>query len=590
MPGRHNVLADIQTILSGRFASAIIAVLGDKYAATDPLLKVSSNPKFGDYQANVAMGLGRQLKTKPRVLAEQIVENLDLEDICEDPQVAGPGFINLIFRSDFLIHQLQSLAGDKHLGVVRAESPQSVVIDYSGPNVAKEMHVGHIRSTIIGDCITRVLDALGHRVIRQNHLGDWGTQFGMIIEYLVDQGLEPHTPLPLDIPDLDEFYRLAKLQFDADEGFANRARRRVISLQQGDTDTAWFYAQLVSESQKHFRQVYQRINVGLTDNDVRGESAYNETLPQVISALDAGGHLEQSQGARVVFPDGFKDRNGDPLPLIVQKSDGGYLYATTDLAAVRFRVQELEADRIIYVTDARQAQHFAMVFAVARQAGWLPDTVRVEHVPFGTILGKDKKPFKTRQGGTVKLVGLLDEAEKRAAAIIEQKNPGLSPDIQKQIAHTVGIGALKYADLSSDRIKDYVFDWDRMLALEGNTAPYLQNAYVRIRSIFRKGNVDSDQCQGRTISVAEPAERSVTIKLLQFPGVVAAVADSLEPHRLCTYLYELASSFHQFYENCPVLTAPDQATRDSRLYLCDMVAHTLKRGLHLLGIGVIEQM
>ena len=580
------------------------AALGGEYVDADPLIAVSANVKFGDYQANLAMPLGKKLGRKPREVAQAIVDALEVDDICQSVDIAGPGFINLTLHDTFLSEQLQSMLGDERLGVAPAAQLQTVVVDYSGPNVAKEMHVGHLRSTVIGDAISRVLELLGHRIIRQNHLGDWGTQFGMLIQYLIEQS-DQAAGADSSVGDLDAFYRQSKSEFDRDRQFADRARQQVVSLQSGDPQARGKWEQLVEVSKQHFGAIYDRLDVMLTDADIAPESSYNGALADTVAALEAQSLLETSREAKVVFAEGFADREGHPLPLIVQKADGGYLYATTDLAAIRYRVDQLHADRIIYVTDARQSQHFAMVFAVARQAGWVPPDVRIEHVPFGTILGKNKTPFKTREGGTIKLIDLIDEAEQRAAAIIDKKNPDLPADERKRIAHVVGIGALKYADLAGDRIKDYVFDWDRMLALEGNTAPYLQNAYVRIRSIFRKAEVRG-QTQGSeslgfddgelkfdnaaAIIIGEPAERGLSLKLLQFPAAVGTAADSLEPHRLCTYLYELASLFHQFYEQCPVLAASDSRTRLSRLKLCQLVAATLKRGLQLLGIEVVEQM
>ena len=600
-------MPDVLLTLTDRLTRAITAALGDDYAWVDPQIRPSNTPKFGDYQANFAMGLAKRLGSKPRDIAQQVVDHLDTAGLCEKVEIAGPGFINLHLSTVFLNDRIAAMAGDdERLGVASVQPPQTVVVDYSGPNVAKEMHVGHLRSTVIGDCIARVLAFQGHDVKRQNHLGDWGTQFGMLIEYmfLFDYGkpeLELSGP---DIADLNAYYQDAKKEFDKDSEFADRSRQRVVNLQAGDSITRQRWQDLIDASKRHFNPIYNNLDTARSiynsdnyfdreeelEKFYKPESSYNAMLPGVIDELEKAGLLQESQGAKVVFPEGFKNRDGDPQAMIVQKSDGGYLYATTDLAAARYRIEELKADRIVYVTDARQSQHFAMVFATLRQAHWAPDNVRLDHVPFGTVLGKDNKPFKTREGGTVKLVDLLDEAEKRAAQIIAQKNSDL-PDAQRnQIAHAVGIGALKYADLSNDRIKDYVFDWDRMLSFEGNTAPYLQNAYVRIRSIFRKGGVEPGSLQSGAITVDHDAERALAVKLLQLPEVIDAVAQSLEPHRLCTYLYELASAFHQFYEKCPVLKVESSATRDSRLALCDLVAQTLRTGLGMLGITVIEQM
>jgi arginyl-tRNA synthetase len=569
-------MSDLVQQLAARFEAALTQAFD---VSADPLIAPSTNPKFGDFQANVAMSLGKQLKRKPRDVAQEIVDALDVDDLCESVDIAGPGFINLKLKAAAISEALQAAID------LRVDDTQTVVVDYGGPNVAKEMHVGHLRSTIIGDAIVRVLEAQGHAVIKQNHVGDWGTQFGMLIEHMLDIGWDQQSGH--GIGDLNALYQQAKKHFDDDADFAARARQRVVKLQGGDEQTLALWRELVAESERHFQAVYDRLDVRLSTADVRGESAYNDQLADVAASLKQLGVLTESEGAGVVFLDGFVDREGNPLPLIVRKADGGYLYATTDLAAARYRVRDLGADRVVYVTDARQSQHFAMVFATLRKVGWPPPEVRLDHVPFGTMLGADRKPFKTRSGELVKLVDLLDEAEQRATKVLAEKNTGLSPEAQAAVAHVVGVGAMKYADLSTDRVKDYVFDWDRMLAMDGNTAPYLQNAYVRIRSIFRKGGIESAD---GVAQVNEAAERALALKLLQLPGVVQAVADKLEPHRLCGYLYEVASAFHQFYEHCPVLTAPDEATRDSRLALCARTAQTLKQGLELLGIGVVDQM
>ena len=590
-------MPDPQIILAPLVRRAIGLAFGSAVPdadAIDPIIRAAANPEFGDYQANVAMSLAKTLGQKPRDVAQKILEKLEWQGVCDElPGVAGPGFINFKLGRGFLEKQAAAMAADERLAVAQPTQPQTIVVDYSGPNVAKEMHVGHLRSSVIGDAIARVLDFQHNHVIRQNHLGDWGTQFGMLIEYMahrnadVAQGKES---AGAQISDLNQLYREAKQRFDSDETFAKHARQRVVSLQAGDEDTLEAWRCLIDESKRHFNEVYHRLGVTLTDADVRAESFYNPMLADVVAELEARGLASVSDGAVCVFPPGFVTQEGNPLPLIVRKSDGGYGYGTTDLAALRYRIRELHAQRIVYVTDARQKQHFAMVFKVAEMAGWTAG-VKIEHVPFGTILGEDNKPFKSRSGDTVKLADLLDEAEERAAAVIREKNPDLPAEVQKSVAHAVGIGAIKYADLCNDRIKDYVFSWDRMLSFDGNTAPYLQNAYVRIKSIFRKAEAQSlPPANSGAIQAAEPAERALALKLLQLSGVVDAVAQSLEPHRLCTFLYELASLFHHFYEKCPVLAAPDAATRDSRLALCNLTAHVLKQGLGLLGIAVIEQM
>ncbi len=630
-------MPDMLRLLQDRFAASLTKAFGSEHAQTDPLLRPAANAQFGDYQANLAMGLAKTLGMKPRDAAMKIVEHLQWEDVCEEkPGVAGPGFINLKIKPTFLAQQVVGLLKDDRLGVAEPMGKMKVVVDYSGPNVAKEMHVGHLRSTVIGDAIARVLAFVGHEVVRQNHLGDWGTQFGMLIEYMIDMGARTkvenssdggiHVSMP-EIRDLNTFYQQAKAKFDGDSGFSTRARNRVVKLQGGDAQTLAVWHELVDISKAHFESAYEQLNIDLTDADIRAESFYNDQLPGVVAELEQKGLAQVSDGAVCVFAPGFQNEEGKPLPLIVRKSDGGYLYATTDLAALKYRVETLQAQRIIYVTDARQKQHFAMVFKTAELAGWVksvegevsnhvsgkqlaratvrphPDPlpegegteklaqgmtgVRLDHVPFGTVLGEDGKPFKTRSGDTVKLADLLDEAEERAYQLVTQKNSELPEDERHDIGHKVGIGAIKYADLCNDRIKDYVFSWERMLSFDGNTAPYLQNAYVRIRSIFRKHGKEFSKYE---IHITDSAEKNLALKLLQFPAAVAGVAESLEPHRLCTYLYELAATYHQFYEKCPVLTAPDEATRNSRLALCEVTARTLKQGLNLLGIEVVDRM
>lgn len=582
-------MADTQHVLEKILTDALpdqAATLGP----VDPLVRPTTNPQLGDYQANLAMSLAKKLGQKPRELAQAIADKLPAlgGGVIASASVAGPGFINLRLTDDFLARQAAATADDPRLGVEPAQNPQTVVLDYSAPNVAKEMHVGHIRSTDIGDALTRVLGYLGHHVNRQNHLGDWGTQFGMLLEHLLDQGWTAESSKP--IADLNALYQQAKARFDAEPAFAERARKRVVALQAGDSTSVAIWKGLTEESLKHFRAIYARLGVLLTDDDIRGESFYNEMLAPTVEELQAKGLARESQGALCVFPPGFLDRDGNPAAMIIRKNDGGYLYATTDLATFRHSVDVLKGTRLVYVTDARQAQHFAMVFKTAELAGWLSKGVTVEHVPFGNVLGKDNKPFKTRDGGTIKLVDLLDEAEARALKLIAEKNPDLPEPERKQIAHAVGIGALKYADLCNDRVKDYVFDWDRMLSFDGNTAPYLQNAFVRIQAIFRKGNLAPKDAAGAAIPVAEPAERALVLKLLQWPVAVQSVADALEPHRLCNYLYEVASLFHQFYEHCPVLGAPAPALRQGRLRLCDLTARTIQTGLGLLGIATPSRM
>ena len=578
-------MADPLLLLEERVAAAIPAALGDDFAGSDPVVRRSANPSFGDYQANAAMALGKRAGRPPREVAEAIISHLSVDDLCDKVEVAGPGFINLTLRADALEQMTEALLDDRRLGVMTASSADTVVVDYSSPNVAREMHVGHLRSTVIGDSLARTLEFLGHNVIRQNHFGDWGTQFGMLIEHLIDEGWtsggDHH------VADLNVLYQAANERFKGDEDFAERARRRVVALQSGDPSTVAVWRALVDESARHFEQVYARLGVTLRAEDIRGESFYNDRLGHVAEELEERGLARIDDGALCAFPPGFVNRDGEPLPVIVRKADGGFGYAATDLAALQYRVHDLRASEIVYVVDARQSQHFAMFLAVAREAGWLPEWVRAEHVAFGMILGTDGKPFRTRSGDTVKLVDLLDEAEERAAAVVGEKNPDLSDDERAAVARMIGIGAIKYSDLSNDRVKDYVFDWDRMLAFEGNTAPYLQYAHARIRSIFRRAEGDS---HGTSIVLGEPAERDLALQLLSLPSVVVATADHLQPHRLCTYLYETASAFTTFYENCPVLRAETEELRSSRLALCELTARTLALGLSLLGIEAPDRM
>jgi arginyl-tRNA synthetase len=567
-------VADPILTLTTRFTAAVAAAFGAEHAGTDPLLRRSDR---ADYQANIAMGLGKKVRRPPRDVAAAIIERLDVADVCERVEIAGPGFLNLTLKSDFLAAEALAQSADARLGVLPAAEPETVVIDYSAPNAAKEMHVGHLRSTILGDALARVLTSLGHRVVRQNHLGDWGTPFGMLIEHMLDQG---DAARDLEVIRLNAFYREARAKFDEDPAFAERSRARVVALQAGNPATLALWRRFVDASCRHFSAIYARLGVTLTDADICGESFFNERLPLVAAELEQTGLGRISDGALCVFPPGFKGREGEPLPLLVRKRDGGYGYGATDLAAIRYRTQELKARRLIYVVGAPQSQHLAMVFAIAGLAGWLSPPSRAEHVAFGSVLGPDKKMFKTRSGDTVRLADLLDEAAQRAAAVIAEKNPALDEATRANVARAVGIGAIKYADLSSDRIKDYVFDWDRMLAFEGNTAPYLQYAHARICSILRK----AEPKEGARVMITEPEERALAIELLSFGSAVHAVADALTPHRLCTYLFDVATAFTAFYERCPVLRAPSEEQRASRLLLCELSARVLAEGLGLLGI------
>ncbi len=579
------------TLLNDRFANALATAFGEDYRTTDPILRPAQNPKFGDYQANVAMGLSKKLSQNPRDIATKIIENIDLAGICETPEIAGPGFINLKLANTYLTQILAALAGDPRLGVSTKPNPQTVVVDYSSPNVAKEMHVGHIRSTVIGDAIVRTLEFLGDTVIRQNHIGDWGTQFGMLIEYMLTHD-NPDNAHLLDASRLNTLYKASKAEFDSNPDFAEQARQRVVKLQGGETQTLDVWKTLVNSSSAYFQSIYERLGVKLTADDACGESFYNDQLADTVADLEEKDIISESNGAKCAFPKGFTGKDDEPMPLIIQKSDGGFLYATTDLAAVRYRVTDLKAHRVVYVTDSRQKQHFAMFFQTATEAGWLDNGTTLEHVPFGTILGEDKTPFKTRSGDTIRLVDLLDEAEQRATDILTEKQADFDPDQLRQIAKVVGIGAIKYADLASDRVKDYIFSWDRMMATDGNAAPYLQYAHARIQSIFNKANASFDQLDlsPDALPINDPAERALVLKLVQFPEVLHSVADRLEPHHLCAWLYDLATAFNRFFTNCPVLRADNDTQKNARLVLCHATAAGLKLGLSLLGIHAPERM
>jgi arginyl-tRNA synthetase len=550
----------------------------------DPAVRRSQH---ADFQADGALPLARRLGRRPPDVAQDVVRHANLDDLCTSVEISGPGFINLTLAPEVLGGLLAAMADDARLAVPTTENPDTVVIDYSAPNVAKEMHVGHLRSTVIGDAAVRLMDWLGHPVVKANQVGDWGTPFGMLIEHLLDIG-ESEAVHELSVGDLNSFYQAARLKFDSDEEFRERARRRVVSLQAGDEQTLRLWRLLVDESEKYFVAIYDVLGVRLTEKDFCGESFYNDRLQPVVAELDRLGLLRDSGGAKCVFPAGFRNREGDPLPLIVQKSDGGFGYPATDLAAIRYRTGELGASRLLYVVGLPQRQHLEMVFEVAREARWLPAAATAEHVGFGSVLGTDGKVLRTRAGVSVKLVDLLDEAVSRAAALVAEKNPDLDEDTRAQVARSVGIGAVKYADLSTDRKKDYVFDWGRMLSFDGNTAPYLQYAHARIRSIFRRGGVQPPRGI-ESVQIREPAERALALELLAFSSVVHSVADSLEFHRLAGYLYGLATAFTAFYESCPVLRA-EREVRESRLVLSDLTARVLARGLDILGIDNPDRM
>jgi len=578
--------------LQSAVQSALVAAFGEEFAQTDPMLVPTSNPKFGDFQANVAMSLAKPLGKAPRAIATEILHHLQVSDVCEPPEIAGPGFINLKLKTIYLEAQLATMQTDQRLGVAPVKDPQRVIVDFSSPNIAKEMHVGHLRSTIIGDSIARILEFQGHDVLRLNHVGDWGTQFGMLITYLKEVAPEAlTTPDAVDLGDLVAFYKKAKERFDADENFREIARLEVVKLQSGDEDSRKAWQLLCDQSRREFQIIYDMLDICLTE---RGESFYNPLLADVVKDLEETGLLVEDDGAKCVFLEGFTNKDGNPLPLIVQKSDGGYNYATTDLAAIRYRVQQDHSDRILYLTDAGQANHFAQVFQVARRAGWLPDTVQVVHVPFGLVQGEDGKKLKTRSGETIRLRELLDEAVERAEtdlqSRIQTEERQETTEFIHQVAQTVGLSAVKYADLSQNRTSNYIFSFDKMLALNGNTAPYMLYAYVRVQGISRKGNIDFAKLGVDTqIVLQEETEFTLAKHLLQLDEIIDEVSQDLFPNKLCQYLFELSQKFNQFYDRCPVLQA-EEPLRTSRLALCDLTARTLKLGLSLLGIPVLERM
>jgi len=552
----------------------------------DPVVRPSDR---ADYQSNGVLPLAKRLGRKPRDVAQAIVDSVDLADICSKIEIAGPGFVNLTLADGFVAEQVAAMAIDGRLGVRLAAQPERVVVDYSAPNVAKEMHVGHLRSTIIGDSLVRALSFVGHTVSRENHVGDWGLQFGMLIEHLLDIG-EAEATNELSTGDLTSFYRQAKVSFDGSDAFKERARQRVVMLQSGDDETRRLWHILVEQSAVYFQQVYDRLGVLLRTEDIVGESAYNDQLAGIVADLDTAGLLVDSDGARCVFPPGFTGREGEPQPVIVQNRNGGYGYAATDLATVRERV-ERNITWLIYVVGAPQAHHLAMVWKVCEMAGWLQPPARAVHVPFGSVLGEDRKMYRTRSGDSVKLSGLLDEAVERAAAAIAEKNPAITGDERANVARIVGIGAVKYADLANDRIKDYVFSFDRMLTFEGNTGPYLQYAHARIRSILRNAGGEASELSAVMPIIGEPQERALGMALLGLDAAVHDTIDKLGPHRLCTYLFDVAQAFTSFYEACPVLKAGvAERVRRSRLALCDLTARVLATGLGLLGIEAPERM
>ena len=576
---------NIQALLSEKVSQAMIAAGAP--ADCEPQVRQSAKVQFGDYQANGMMAVAKKLGMAPRQLAEQVLTHLDLNGIASKVEIAGPGFINIFLDPAFLAQHVQQALASDRLGVTQP-TKQTVVVDYSAPNVAKEMHVGHLRSTIIGDAAVRTLEFLGHKVIRANHVGDWGTQFGMLIAWLEKQQQENAGEMAL--ADLEGFYRDAKKHYDEDEAFAERARSYVVKLQGGDEYFREMWRKLVDITMSQNQLTYDRLNVTLTRDDVMGESLYNPMLPGIVADLKAKGLAVESEGATVVFLDEYKNKEGEPMGVIIQKKDGGYLYTTTDIACAKYRYETLHADRVLYYIDSRQHQHLMQAWTIVRKAGYVPDSVPLEHHMFGMMLGKDGKPFKTRAGGTVKLADLLDEALERARRLVAEKNPDMPADELEKLANAVGIGAVKYADLSKNRTTDYIFDWDNMLAFEGNTAPYMQYAYTRVLSVFRKADIDESALANAQVIINEDREAQLAARLLQFEETLTVVAREGTPHVRCAYLYDVAGLFSGFYEHCPILSAENEEIRNSRLKLAQLTAKTLKLGLDTLGIETVERM
>ncbi len=554
-------------------------------ASASAIVKQAQRAEFGQYQANGIMSAAKKLKTNPRELAQKVVDQL-IEETDFELEIAGPGFINITLTNEFLGESLQNVYTDSQLGINKISS-KSFVVDYSSPNLAKEMHIGHLRPTTIGDAAVRILEFLGHKVTRANHVGDWGAQFGSLLAYM-DSISEEGVRLSSELKDLEAFYRKASELFRNDEAFAIKARSYVVRLQQGDETCLALWREFIAESVKHCQAIYDKLNITLTPNDIMAESAYNDALPLLVEDLTEQSLLVESDGAKCVFLDEFKGKDDKPLPAMIQKSDGGYPYMATDLAAVRYRAQELNVDEALYFVGAQQQLHLRQVFAVADAAGYISNEQKFRHLAFGWVLKADGTPFKTRDGADVKLADVLDEGINRAYQMVVKKNSGLSEEDKRNVARVVGIGAIKYAELSKNRITDYIFDWDSMLSFEGNTAPYLQYAYTRIRSIFRRENINASELTGE-FSLSEPAEIQLAVKLLQFNEAINGVIEDYQANILCNYLFELAGVFMSFYEKCPVLKT-EEPIRSGRLLLCDLTAKTLHQGLNLLGIETIEQM
>ncbi|KOO02089.1 arginine--tRNA ligase [Vibrio nereis] len=576
---------NIQALINDKVSQALEAAGAP--AGSPAAVRQSAKPQFGDYQANGVMGVAKKLGTNPREFAQKVLDVLDLDGIASKTEIAGPGFINIFLSEEFLAKQAESALADARLGVT-AEEQKTIVADYSAPNVAKEMHVGHLRSTIIGDAVVRTLEFLGHKVIRANHIGDWGTQFGMLIANL-ERVQQESGEVSMELADLEAFYRESKKLYDEDEEFALKARNYVVKLQGGDEYCAEMWKKLVDVTMVQNQRNYDRLNVSLTRDDVMGESMYNDMLPGIVADLKEKGIAQEDDGAQVVFLDEYKNKDGEAMGVIIQKRDGGFLYTTTDIACAKYRYETLGADRVLYFIDSRQHQHLMQAWSIVRKAGYVPEEVTLEHHAFGMMLGKDGRPFKTRAGGTVRLADLLDEAEERAVKLIEEKNPELDSEEKTNIARTVAMAAVKYADLSKHRTTDYIFDWDNMLAFEGNTAPYMQYAYTRVASIFAKAGISMDELSGE-IKLTEDKEKALIAKLLQFEEAVQSVAREGQPHIMCSYLFELAGQFSSFYEACPILNNEDDAIKQSRLKLAALTAKTIKQGLDLLGIETLERM
>jgi arginyl-tRNA synthetase len=579
---------DAASELAVRVARAVEEALDLEISDEQALVRPAGGSRDWDYQSNVAMGLAKRARLESRKVATKVTECLQVEDISDPPTLAGPGFINFRLRTQWIEDRLAEQFADERLGAPTSRRPGIAVIDYSAPNVAKEMHVGHLRSTIIGDALARLLCFCGHEIVPQNHLGDWGTPFGMLIEHMLDEGWSEVTESTYSIGDLNAFYKHARERFDSDPEFRDRSRRRVVVLQAGDEPTHRIWKSLVAESERHFDEVYRLLGVLLDHSHLAPESSYSDRLAEVVDELTRLGLTEESEGATCVFVPGITGRRGEPLPLILRKQDRGYTYDTTDLAAIRSRVRDLHPAKLLYVVGAPQRTHLALVFAVAREAGWITDEMEVRHVAFGSVLGEDGKMLRTRAGTPVRLVDLLRDAIARADALLEQRGE-LDRQRREKLAQAIGIGAVKYADLATDRVRDYVFSFDRMLSLEGNTSVYLQYANARARSVLARG-ADMGTAPGSSFRLTERPERELALQLLRLPSALAETLADLRPHKLCNYLFGTAVSFSAFYETCPVLAVSDDDLRATRLALCELTSRVLTIGLELLGIAAPEQL